>query len=83
MDIEFVGKSLQRAVAGTYAAHALTAVLGHKQLNIELSGLTHAGAVGMNYHAILYSIVAGGNETLGALNLYYTDTAGSNFINSF
>jgi hypothetical protein len=83
MDVQIICKSLQGAVSAAYAAHALTAVLGHKELNIELSGLAHAGAVGMNNHAFLYSIVTGGNQTLGALYLYNTDTAGSNFINSF
>ena len=68
-DVELLGEVLQHTVAVAHAGRALHVMLGEQQRHVDAPRLEHAWGVGMDDHAVFERGVAGGHESLDALDL--------------
>ena len=80
LDAELLAERLQLAVLAALAGQAGLVVDGQKHLKRHLAGLNNLGRVGVNLHALVDGIDAGGNQSLCALYLNHADTAGADLI---
>ena len=71
---------MQSTVAAADTGRAIAVVLGENQLDICLAGISRLFAVGIDHHSLVYRVVAGGKETLIALDFHHADTAGADLI---
>ena len=71
---------LQLAVFASHTGEALLIMGGEHQLQGHLSGLHDSGGVGVDLHALVNRINAGGNQGLCPDNLDHTDTAGADLV---
>jgi len=82
VDIEGVGDLLQLAGAASLAGRAVRAVLREQQLHVRAPGLADLEGVGVDLHALLHDVVAGGDEMVDALDLDDTDAAGRDLVDA-
>ena len=79
-DAEVVGDRLQTAVARADTGGAGAVVLRQNQLDIDAACLTGARGVGVDDHALVDEVVAGGDQTALALDLDTADAAGADLV---
>ena len=79
---QVVGNLLELAVAATHTGGALAVVLGQNELHVDASGAAGPGGVGMDGHALLDGVVAGGDHGPFPLHLHTAHPAGCNFIDA-
>ena len=71
---------LQLTVGGAHAGKALFLMRGKDQLQRRLAGGAHLVGVGLNFHALVHGIDAGGHKTARAGRFDNADTAGADLV---
>ena len=81
-DAQIVGDGLQLAVAAAHAGGTLAVVLGQDELHVDAPGGAHPGGVGVDHHALLHRVVAGGHHGPLALHLHAAHAAGGDLVDA-
>ena len=82
-NVQIPGDRLKGAVSVPGAGHTVAVMLWEDHLNGLLAVPADFGTVGIDDHAILHLVVAGGDKLLPALDLHDTHTAGADLIDIF